>query len=375
MKRLDSRPPGGYNYTQPTEPVDPEEGETWYDTDDNLAFVYTGNQFIGLSITQHNDLSGVTEGQHRSNSRVESLSGNVVEDHRTSETHATAQPPQNHGNAAHDATFETEAGAQSRADDAEASAENYADGEIENHRTSETHTTAQPPQDHALGGDIHDTATRAELNALVSDATLESESGAQAKANAAESSAETFADNQIESHRQNETHATAQPPQSHNNAAHTESYTTSAEAAAAAPVDSVNGQTGAVSVASGAGFGQDNGAGTLFASNDGDSIIMGGVSVSDGYALALFGDLNVTEAGGTIDECELFARYNYNDGTTTDRRVTIVTGSGSATDTLQPVGIDPGKSVDQIQAGLRAVDTSGSGFTAEGSYDLTFIGE
>lgn len=131
MRRLGSGG-GGYDYVQPDQPTDPELGETWFDTDapdGGSAFVFTDSGFVELSITQHADLQGVSEGQHRSNTRVETLSGNVVEDHRT----------------------------------------------------GETHTTAQPPQSHALGGGIHDTATRAELNALVSDATLESEAGAQAR--------------------------------------------------------------------------------------------------------------------------------------------------------------------------------------------------
>jgi hypothetical protein len=51
-------------------------------------------------------------------------------------------------------TFETQAGAQSKANSAENAAENYADSQIENHRTGETHTTAQPPQGHS--GDHED---------------------------------------------------------------------------------------------------------------------------------------------------------------------------------------------------------------------------
>lgn len=52
----------------------------------------------------------------------------------------------------------------------------------------------------------------------------------------------------VEDHRQSETHATAQPPESHNNSAHSENYTTSTEAADAAPVQSVNGDTGDVTI-------------------------------------------------------------------------------------------------------------------------------
>lgn len=78
--------------------------------------------------------------------------------------------------------------------------EQEVDAEVEDHRANEVHDQNQPPESHALGGDIHDAATRAGLNALVSDATLESESGAQSKADAAESSAESYADTQVSDH-------------------------------------------------------------------------------------------------------------------------------------------------------------------------------
>lgn len=68
------------------------------------------------------------------------------------------------------------------------------------------------------------------------------EAEARSKANAAQSDAEDYADGEIENHRQDETHARAQPPQTHGNGAHTSNYLTNA------PVDSVNGQTGDVSI-------------------------------------------------------------------------------------------------------------------------------
>jgi len=55
------------------------------------------------------------------------------------------------------------------------------------------------------------------------------ESEAQAKADAAENAAESYADGEIESHRQNETHSTPQPPQSHGNGAHVEDYVTASD--------------------------------------------------------------------------------------------------------------------------------------------------
>jgi hypothetical protein len=91
------------------------------------------------------------------------------------------------------------------------------------------------------------------------------ETEAQSKADTAESNAESYADTEIENHRSSETHAQAQPPQNHGNGSHNTNYLdsndynpesdthsryTDGEAADAAPVDSVNGQTGAVSVSS-----------------------------------------------------------------------------------------------------------------------------
>ena len=80
------------------------------------------------------------------------------------------------------------------------------------------------------------------------DVDLESEEGAQAKADQAQSDAESFAESEVESHRSTETHDTAQPPQSHDNEAHDRAFVDEGEAAAAAPVQSVNNQTGDVTL-------------------------------------------------------------------------------------------------------------------------------
>ena len=80
------------------------------------------------------------------------------------------------------------------------------------------------------------------------DINIESEEGAQQKADQAQSDAESFAESEVESHRQNETHDTAQPPQSHDNEVHDRDFVDEGEAAAAAPVQSVNGQEGDVEV-------------------------------------------------------------------------------------------------------------------------------
>ena len=83
----------------------------------------------------------------------------------------------------------------------------------------------------------------------MTDIDIESEEGAQQKADQAQSNAESFAVSQVESHRQNETHDTAQPPQSHDNEAHDRDFVDEGEAADAAPVQSVNGDVGDVEVA------------------------------------------------------------------------------------------------------------------------------
>ena len=55
-------------------------------------------------------------------------------------------------------------------------------------------------------------------------------------------------DERVDNHRSTETHDTAQPPQSHDNEDHTRDFVDEGEAAAAAPVQSVNGEEGDVVV-------------------------------------------------------------------------------------------------------------------------------
>lgn len=62
------------------------------------------------------------------------------------------------------------------------------------------------------------------------DKDIESKSGAQSKADAAESSAENYADTEIESHRSNEVHDTAQPPENHGNGSHTSTFAVDGDA-------------------------------------------------------------------------------------------------------------------------------------------------
>lgn len=58
-------------------------------------------------------------------------------------------------------------------------------------------------------------------------------------------------DERVENHRSTETHDTAQPPQPHDNEVHDRDFVDEGEAAAAAPVQSVNGETGDVEVDTG----------------------------------------------------------------------------------------------------------------------------
>lgn len=55
---------GGFDYVQDPQPSEPTEGEEWYDTDGNAAYVYDGAEWIEETITTHDKLSGVTSDQH-----------------------------------------------------------------------------------------------------------------------------------------------------------------------------------------------------------------------------------------------------------------------------------------------------------------------
>lgn len=55
---------GGFDYVQDPSPQDPSEGEEWYDTGSDSAFVYTGSAWVEQTITSHDKLSGVTSDQH-----------------------------------------------------------------------------------------------------------------------------------------------------------------------------------------------------------------------------------------------------------------------------------------------------------------------
>jgi len=56
----------GFDYVQDPSPEAPEEGEEWYDTGSNRAFVYDGSNWIEQTIGSHDELSNVTSSQHHS---------------------------------------------------------------------------------------------------------------------------------------------------------------------------------------------------------------------------------------------------------------------------------------------------------------------
>ena len=64
---------GGYDYVEAFYPSDAEEGESLYHLTENAAFVYSGSEWIEQTVTDHSQLSGVNEGDHRSDQRVSDL--------------------------------------------------------------------------------------------------------------------------------------------------------------------------------------------------------------------------------------------------------------------------------------------------------------
>lgn len=55
---------GGFDYVQDPSPQSPEEGEEWYDTGSDRAFVYDGANWIEQTIGDHGQLSGVGASDH-----------------------------------------------------------------------------------------------------------------------------------------------------------------------------------------------------------------------------------------------------------------------------------------------------------------------
>jgi len=61
----------GYDYVQDAQPSEAVEGETWYDTGVDEAYVYDGANWLELTVLDHGELSGVAAGDHRSDQNIE----------------------------------------------------------------------------------------------------------------------------------------------------------------------------------------------------------------------------------------------------------------------------------------------------------------
>jgi len=57
---------GGFDYVQDPSPQEPKEGEEWYDTGSNAAYVYDGAEWIEQTIVDHGQLSGIGASDHHS---------------------------------------------------------------------------------------------------------------------------------------------------------------------------------------------------------------------------------------------------------------------------------------------------------------------
>jgi hypothetical protein len=55
-------------------PDDAEEGESLYHITEDAAYVYTGSSWVEQTVTNHGQLAGISEGDHRSDQRVSDLS-------------------------------------------------------------------------------------------------------------------------------------------------------------------------------------------------------------------------------------------------------------------------------------------------------------
>lgn len=66
-----SGPP--YTYVMDGYPSDAEEGESLYHITEDAAYVYTGSTWVEQTVTNHSQLAGISEGDHRSDQRVAEL--------------------------------------------------------------------------------------------------------------------------------------------------------------------------------------------------------------------------------------------------------------------------------------------------------------
>jgi len=174
----------------------------------------------------------------------------------------------------------------------------------------------------------------------------ETASSAQSRADSAESSAESYADAEIESHRQGETHATGQPPQRHGNESHSADYITDA------PVDSVNGQTGAVTVSGGVSSHISRGVNVSDGSSDSGTLVSGG-GILIGTAL-IRAESDITSGDGGDASVTL----NFEDGTS---QSFTVEDRGSNSTTTDEIGLERLDSESALSSVDYTVDSDSGG--------------
>jgi uncharacterized protein YkuJ len=100
--------------------------------------------------------------KHNPDFEQEGMAAALVEIHRTTETHTQDQPPIEHGNEKHNPDFATEEALINHEGNPSAHHPRYTNGEaaavaavvVEAHRTDEIHTQPQPPETH--GNEAHD---------------------------------------------------------------------------------------------------------------------------------------------------------------------------------------------------------------------------
>lgn len=57
---------GGFDYVQDPSPQEPQEGEEWFDTGSDRAFVFNGSAWVEMTIADHGQLAGVGASDHHS---------------------------------------------------------------------------------------------------------------------------------------------------------------------------------------------------------------------------------------------------------------------------------------------------------------------
>ena len=95
MTGISSGGGGGYDYVEASYPSDAKEGESLYHLTENAAYVYTGTEWVEQTVTDHSQLSGVSAGDHRTDSNVRATvdGANITVDNADN---LGGQPPSNY---------------------------------------------------------------------------------------------------------------------------------------------------------------------------------------------------------------------------------------------------------------------------------------